>query len=87
MVVDPTGVKVPVKFGNSRSNHSRDIRLPHFVTNDDNDDAGRYDNRFLPKNQNVLFFKMLIHNLTLWKQLASTVGICYSIPVRRAGVE
>ena len=31
MVVDPTGVKVRVKFGDSRSNHSRDIRLPHFV--------------------------------------------------------
>ena len=33
--VDPTGVKVPVKFGDSRTNHSRDIRLPRFVTNDD----------------------------------------------------
>ena len=43
-VKDPTGVKV-VKFGDSRSNRSRDLRLPHFVTNscnddDDNDDAG-----------------------------------------------
>ena len=38
-VVDLTGVKVPVKFGDSRSNRSRDIRLPHFVTNDN--DAGR----------------------------------------------
>ena len=38
MVVDPTGSKVPVKFGVSRSNRSRDIRLPHFVTNDDDDD-------------------------------------------------
>ena len=37
--VDPTSLKVRVKFGDSRSNHSRDIglRLPHFVTNDDND--------------------------------------------------
>ena len=47
MAVDPTGVNVLVKFGDSRSNGSRDIRLPHFVTNDndhdndDNDDAGR----------------------------------------------
>ena len=45
MVVEPTGVKVRVKFGDSRSNGSRDTRLPHFVTNDtddgDNDDAGR----------------------------------------------
>ena len=35
--VGPTGVKVRVKFGGSR-----DIRLPHFVANnDDNDDTGR----------------------------------------------
>ena len=40
-VVDPTGVKVLVKFGASRSNRSRGIRLPHFVTNDNDDDAGR----------------------------------------------
>ena len=42
-VVDPTGIKVHVKFGDSKSHRSRDIRLPHFVTNnsDDNDDAGR----------------------------------------------
>ena len=31
VIVDPTGVKVRVKFGDSRSNRSRDIRLPHFV--------------------------------------------------------
>ena len=31
MVVEPMGVKVLVKFGDSRSNRSRDIRLPHFV--------------------------------------------------------
>ena len=42
MFVDPAGVKVPVKFGNSRSNRSRDIPLPHFVTNEDNDDDGRW---------------------------------------------
>ena len=44
VVVDPTGVKVRLKFGDPRSNRSRDIRLPHFVMNDDNnenDDAGR----------------------------------------------
>ena len=33
IVVDPTGVKVPLKFGDSKSNRSRDIRLPHFDTN------------------------------------------------------
>ena len=40
-VVDPTCAKVHVKFADSRSNRSRDIRLPQFVMNDDNDDAGR----------------------------------------------
>ena len=41
--VDRTGRKVPVKLGDSRSKRPRDIRLPHFVTNDDDDnnDAGR----------------------------------------------
>ena len=38
VVVDLTGLKVPIKFGDSRSNRSRDIRLPHFVTNDDDND-------------------------------------------------
>ena len=37
MVVDPMDVKVLVKFGDSRSKYSRDIRLPHFVR-----DAGRW---------------------------------------------
>ena len=37
VVVDPTGMKFLVKFGDSRSNRSRGIRLPHFVTNDDAD--------------------------------------------------
>ena len=43
VVVDPMGVKVPVKFGDSMSNRYRDMRLPHVVTNDDDndDDAGR----------------------------------------------
>ena len=39
VVVDTTGVKVCVKFGDSTSNRSRDIPMPDFVTNDD--DAGR----------------------------------------------
>ena len=39
VVVEPAGVKVRVTYVDSRSNCSRDIRLPHFVTNDDNDDA------------------------------------------------
>ena len=38
VIVDPTGMKVRVEFGDSRSNRARDIRLPHFVTNDH--DAG-----------------------------------------------
>ena len=40
VVVNPTGVKVHVKLGDSRLNRSRDIPLPHFVTNDN--DAGRW---------------------------------------------
>ena len=31
VVVDPTGMKVCVKFSDSRSNRSRDMRLSHFV--------------------------------------------------------
>ena len=44
VAVNPAGVKARVKFGDSRSNHSQDIRLLRFVTNDnknDDDDAGR----------------------------------------------
>ena len=47
-------------FGDSRSNHSADIRLPHFVTNIDNDDhdagvrrssrKGKTRNGVLPRN-------------------------------------
>ena len=33
-------MKDRVKFADSRSNSSRDLRLSHFVTNDDHDDAG-----------------------------------------------
>ena len=42
VVVEQAGVKVCVKIGDFGSNRCRDIRLPHFVTNNDNeDDAGR----------------------------------------------
>ena len=43
LFVDPTGVKARVKFGDSRTNRFLDIRLPHFVTNDNdnNDHASR----------------------------------------------
>ena len=37
VVIDPTGAKVSVKFGDSRSKRSRDIRLPDFVMNNDHD--------------------------------------------------
>ena len=33
VIVDPTGVKVRVNFGYSRSKCSRGMRLSHFVTN------------------------------------------------------
>ena len=39
--VGQVGMDVPVKFSDSRSNRSRDTRLPDFVTNNDDDDAGR----------------------------------------------
>ena len=32
--VEQVGMNVLIKFGDFRSNRSRDIRLPHFVTND-----------------------------------------------------
>ena len=32
VIVDPASMGDPVKFGDSKSNRSRDIRLPHFVT-------------------------------------------------------
>ena len=35
VIVHLTCMKDLVKFGDSRSNHSRHIRLPHFVTNDE----------------------------------------------------
>ena len=38
VVIDPNGMDELVKFGDCRSNSSRDIRLPHFVT----DDGGRF---------------------------------------------
>ena len=33
-IVDPTSINVVVNFGDYRSRGSRDIRLPHFVTNE-----------------------------------------------------
>ena len=42
MVVDPTGVKARVKFDDSRSNRSRDIRLPYFVRTTTPAYAGRH---------------------------------------------
>ena len=46
--VEPAGVKVRVKFGNSRSNPYPDIRLPHFVrttTTTTTPTDGPHDNR------------------------------------------
>ena len=51
MVVDLNDVKVGVQLGDSRSNRSRDVRLPHFVTNDDDDnDAGERRSSHTGKN-------------------------------------
>ena len=35
LTVDQVGLDVPVKLGDSRSHCSRDIRVPHFVMDDD----------------------------------------------------
>ena len=42
VMIEPTGVNVHVKFGDSRSNRSPDVRLPYFVTNDDHDAGVRW---------------------------------------------
>ena len=34
VIVYPTSMDVPIKLDDSNSKHSRDIRLPHFVTDD-----------------------------------------------------
>ena len=44
VVVDPSSLKILVKFGVSRTDRARVIRLTHFVTNNDDAD-GLYDNR------------------------------------------
>ena len=51
VVTDPTGMNVRVKFGDSKSDCYRDIRLPSFVTNDD-DDASRH--MALPEKFNIV---------------------------------
>ena len=45
-------MKVVVKFGDSRSNRSRNIRLPHFVTNNDDDNNNGNDNQADGPNDN-----------------------------------
>ena len=39
MIVTPVGMKVGVKLCNSKSNRSRDIRLPHYLPNDNDDES------------------------------------------------
>ena len=57
------GLKVPVKFGDSRSNRSRDIQLPHCVTNnDDNDQRTDPPCGALPKNE----FKFIFIKQNWW---------------------
>ena len=56
MVVYPTGLKISVKFCDSRSSRSRDTRLPHFVTN---------DNNVLPNKGAVSFAKLQLHSAGL----------------------
>ena len=46
VVAEPIGMKVRVKFGDTRSSRSRDIRMPHFVrtTTTTTQTDGPYDN-------------------------------------------
>ena len=60
VVIDPTCLKVCVKFGDSRSNRSRDIRLSHFWTNHDHAGVRRSSHKgktspggILPKNRQL----------------------------------
>ena len=63
VLIDPTGLKVHVKFDDSRSNRSRNKRLPHFVTNDDDDDGRRAPRAMgqLPKNIISTAIQSLLH--------------------------
>ena len=45
VLVDPTGMKVRVKFGDSRSNHSRDIDCLSLLLTTTTPADGPYDNR------------------------------------------
>ena len=60
VVVDPTGMDVLVKFGDSRSNRSRDIRrdiwLPQFVT-DERTTPAYTRHQISPKRQSAFCLK------------------------------
>ena len=61
VVVDPTGVKLHMESGDSRSNRFRDIRLPHFVTNgDDNDDNAGVRRRSSHKGKKKFSLQILL---------------------------
>ena len=56
----PIGVMVHAKFNDSRSNRSRDIRLPQFVTNVDDNDKNAGVRRSSRKGK-AFCLKIIIH--------------------------
>ena len=71
-VVDPTGTKGRVQFGDSRSNRSRDIRLPHLVTNDDAGHHIRAKELYLKFEQNSTVSAIFISN-SIHQKTAATI--------------
>ena len=79
---DPIGVKVRVNIGVSRSNRSRDLRLPLFVTNDHDHSGVRRSSRKGKTPQCILsnyryasMQRSLILQLNTWpRQKVETVG-------------
>ena len=65
MVVDPTGVDVYVKFGDSRSKRFQDVQLPHFVTDERTTLAnghGPFGNRAKRLNSLNICYEVSSHN-------------------------
>ena len=71
IVVDPTGRKVRVNVSDSGSNRFRDIRLPHFVTNDDEQTTAAYVGHHVAANG---VFVLQKNNEKINSNLAMTLG-------------
>ena len=69
MVIDPAAVKVHAKFSDLRSNHyRRDVRLPHFVTNDD-DERKTPPTPVITEGQNAILKNGKVYYIAAIKQL------------------